>query len=108
MKSFIVETDVGQMILTLKYYPEMEKFRLFLHGVIEDKMYDVSFYEDNRTLYIEPDRNAIFDAAKKLINYHFVWTEDSQDKFHSFLWHLWKDTHKELFDSEDRLKVWLL
>ena len=33
MKSFIIQTEVNEMILTLRYFPTIDKIRLYLHGV---------------------------------------------------------------------------
>ena len=34
MKSFICETDNGDMILTIKYNHEYKNFKLYLHGIL--------------------------------------------------------------------------
>ena len=105
MKSFIAKMDGGkELIITLKYYSENNKFRVFLHSMIDDNKKEVKLYEENRSFYIEPNRISIFDETKKLINSsNYVWTYRSQMMFRDFLWNLWKECHKNLFNSEDYL-----
>lgn len=106
MKIFLVKTDVCDMILTLKYHPCAEMFQLFLHGVCStDGNGGIDFYEDERSLFVDPTQSAIFKAATDLVNYHFVWEKKNQEEFRSFLWDLWKECHSDIFGPDDRLII---
>jgi len=88
MKSFIVKTEVGELILTLRYFPVSEKIKLYLHGVVINESNQITFYEDNATLFLNPNYESVLKGAKNLINYHFIWESSSQEEFAQWLSHL--------------------
>ena len=108
MKSFIIQTEVNEMILTLRYFPTIDKIRLYLHGVTSNVNEDnkISYYEDGCSLFIPPMKASIIGAAKKLINYHFIWDKSSEKEFENFVDQLWKDCHKDHSSTDE--KIWFI
>lgn len=94
MKSFICETDNGDMILTIKYNPEYKNFKLYLHGILCEQN-GIKFYQDGASCPVKADRTAILQAADRLVRYHHFWTEESQLAFEKWFDKLWKQSHPE-------------
>lgn len=96
MKSFICETDNGDMILTIKYYPKYKIFKLYLHG-IQNKKYEtgIEVYQDESSCLVKADRTAILQAADRVVREHHYWTEESQFAFEKWFDKLWKQSHPE-------------
>ena len=98
MKSFICETDCGELVLTIKYNSEYKNFKLYLHGIHHGPN-GVEFYQHNVSCPIKADRIEILQAADRLIRYHHYWPEDNQRAFEKWFDELWKQSHPE-FDGE--------
>lgn len=98
MKSFICETDNGDMILTIKYNPEYKNFKLYLNG-IQRKQNGVGFYQDSGSCPVKVDRTAILQEADRLVNYHHYWSKESQHAFEKWFNKLWEQSHPK-FDGE--------
>ena len=97
MKSFICETNNGDMILTLKYFPEFKVFKLYLHGIQNKKdETDIAVYQDGASCLVKVDRIAILHAANRIVNYHHYWTAESQLAFEKWFDKLWKQSHSEV------------
>ena len=102
MKSFICETDGGEMVLTIRYNPEYENFKLYLHGiqVNHNDKGNINFYKDMSTNTSKrPGRTEILQAADRLIRNHYYWPEENQRAFEKWFDELWKQSHPE-FDGE--------
>ena len=95
MKSFICETENGDMILTIKYNPEYKNFKLYLHG-IQRGQNGVEFYQDSTSSPVESDRTAILQEADRLVRYHHYWTEESQSAFEKWFDELWNHILPEM------------
>ena len=94
MKSFICSTDAGDMILTVKYNQEHENFKLYLNGIQSSFSNNgLNFYSDNNSCPIKPQKQAIFAAAHKLVNYHHMWF--NQADFERWFSHYWDSYSKE-------------
>ena len=98
MKSFICETDNGDMILTIKYNHEYKNFKLYLHG-IQRGQNGIEFYQDGATCPVKADRTEVLQAADRLIRRHYYWSEENQRAFEKWFDELWKQSHPE-FDGE--------
>ena len=98
MKSFICETDCGEMVLTIKYNPEYKNFKLYLYG-IQCGQKGVEFYPAGTSCPVKFDRTAILQEADRLVRYHHYWTEENQRAFEKWFDELWKQIHPE-FDGE--------
>ena len=93
MKSFICETNGGELVLTLRFDPEFQKFHIHLYGIIsnfEDKT-GLSFFKEKYSCPIEPNFDAIVKMAEREVGYHFVWLNDS----------LFKKWLKKIFPYKD-------
>ena len=100
MKSFICETNNGDMILTIKYFPEFKIFKLYLHGIQNKKdETDIEVYQDGASCLVKADRTAILHAANRVVHSHHYWTAESQLAFEKWFDKLWKQSHPE-FDGE--------
>ena len=100
MKSFICETDCGEMIITIKFCPEYKNFALYLHGIQNDQYNTgIHFYQDKSLSSVAPNRVAILKAVNRLVSYHHYWTAENQAAFEKWFDKLWKEFYSE-FGSE--------
>ena len=72
MKSCIIETDVGQLVLAIYYNKDKNKFRCILYGTTSIDGH-IGMYEERRSFLINPIKEKIINAAEKLITYHYNW-----------------------------------
>ena len=93
MKSFICETDAGEMVLTIKYNPEYKNFKLYLHHIMR-KENGVEFHQHSASCPVEADRTAILQEADRLVRYHYYWPEENQRAFEKWFDELWKQCHQ--------------
>lgn len=103
MKSFICETDCEEMVLTLRFDPEFQKFHINLYSInsnFENKT-ALSFFKKSYSCLIEPNFDAIVKMAEREVEYYYVWT--NKDKFKEWLKNIFPYKDGEYIDSN---KFW--
>ena len=79
MKTCIIETDVGQLLLEIYYDQDKEKFLCILYGTTLIDGY-IGRYEEKRA-YSKPIKEEIIKTVEKLVSYHFNWENKDKDSF---------------------------
>lgn len=71
MKTCIIETDVGQLLLEMYYNYDKRKILCILYGTTLIDGY-LGRYEEKRA-YSKPIKEDILKTVEKLVSYHFNW-----------------------------------
>jgi hypothetical protein len=103
MKSFICETDCGELALTLRFDHEFQKFHIYLYDINLNfgKRTDLTFFKESYSCPIEPNFDDIVKMAEREVEYHYAWT--NKDKFKEWLKNIFPYKDGKYIDSN---KFW--